>query len=74
MTLINRDEPLALSKKRLSTRTRQKMLEGVLDRFASPTRYRTRSVPLGEAIRLQSQALARAVTEGKPYRPFIAKW
>lgn len=74
MALLNRDERLHLTGSRLSTRTRDRMLAAVLERLASPTRYRSQSVPLGKAIRLQARGLAKALIEGKRYRPFLAKW
>ncbi len=74
LTLANRNEPLHLSGRLLSSRTRDRMARAVLDRLHSPTRYRTRSVPLGKIIRLQAFSLARALTGNKRYRPFVAKW
>ena len=68
---------LALEAKsgRLTKATIQKLAQHVLERWATPVRYRQQEKPLQEVIGLQAKRLAASLRgEGGLYRPFLGRW
>jgi group II intron reverse transcriptase/maturase/CRISPR-associated endonuclease Cas1 len=74
--MITKGEPLALDTKtgRLTKATIQKLVQNVLERWATPVRYRQQEKPLQEVIGLQAKRLAAHVAGEGSYRPFIGRW
>jgi CRISPR-associated protein Cas1 len=75
-SMITKGEDLALDAKtgRLSQETVRKLIQNVLERLATPIRYRSQEKPLQEVIRLQARLLAAHLQGRRRYRPFIGRW
>ena len=74
--MITKGERVALEAKtgRLTKETVQKLVQNVLERLATPVRYRSRDVPLQDIIPLQAKRLAAHLHGKGRYRPFIGRW
>jgi group II intron reverse transcriptase/maturase/CRISPR-associated endonuclease Cas1 len=74
--MITRGEQVALDPKtgRLTQDTVRKLIQNVLERLATPVRYRSQEKPLQEIIHLQARLLAAHLHGKAHYRPFIGRW
>jgi group II intron reverse transcriptase/maturase/CRISPR-associated endonuclease Cas1 len=74
--MINKGERLEIDPKtgRLTKETVQKLIQNVLERLATPVRYRRQDKPLQEIIQLQAKLLAAHLHGKARYRPFIRQW
>jgi CRISPR-associated endonuclease Cas1 len=74
--MITKGEEVALDPKanRLTRETVQKVIRNVLERLATPVRYRGQEKPLREIIQLQAKLLAAHLQGKEKYRPFVAQW
>jgi CRISP-associated protein Cas1 len=74
--MINKGERLEIDPKtgRLTKETVQKLIQNVLERLATPVRYRRQDKPLQEIIQLQAKLLADHLHGKARYRPFIRQW
>lgn len=75
-TMITRGEKLGLNKKSglLTEKTKEKVIQNVLERLASLAPYRGKKISLGEVVRLQPGHLADCLAKGKKYRPFMGRY
>ena len=75
-TMITRNEALRIDPKTglLKEKTRQKLIENVMERLASIVPYRRKKITLDEVIRLQQRHLAECITSDKVYRPFVGRY
>jgi CRISPR-associated protein Cas1 len=75
-SMITRGEELTLDTRtgRLSQETVRKLIQNVLERLATPIRYRSQEKPLQEVILLQAKLLAAHLHGKRRYRPFIGRW
>lgn len=75
-SMITKGEELALDAKtgRLTQETVRKLIQNVLERLATPIRYRSQEKPLQEIIHLQAKLLAAHLHGRRRYRPFIGRW
>ena len=74
--MITKGEALAIDPKtnRLTRETIRKLVQNVLERLATPVRYRSQEKPLQDVIQLQAKLLAAHLAGTKRYRPFISRW
>lgn len=72
--MIRRKEDLHMAGTKLSTATKQKVIEAVIERLNTRVRYRSTRVELREVIHRQARALADALMGKGQYRPFIDQW
>lgn len=75
-SMITKGEELAIDPKtsRLTKETVRKVIQNVLERLATPVRYRSQEKPLQEVIQLQAKLLAAHLHGKEKYRPFVARW
>ena len=75
-SMITKGEELAIDPKenRLTRETVRKVIQNVLERLATPVRYRGQKKPLQEVIQFQAKLLAAHLYGKEHYRPFIARW
>ena len=74
--MITKGEALEIDPKtnRLTKETIRKVIQNVLERLATPIRYRSQDKPLQDVITLQAKLLAAHLAGTKRYRPFISRW
>lgn len=74
--MITKGESLALdtSTGHLTKDTVQRLVHNVLERLATPTRYRGQEKSLHEIIQAQAKRLAAHLDGEARYRPYIAPW
>jgi CRISPR-associated protein Cas1 len=75
-SMITKGERLEIDSQRgrLTRETVQKLIRNVLERLATPMRYRRQAKPLQEIIRVQAKLLAAHLHGKARYRPFIGSW
>ncbi|MDY6855424.1 MAG: CRISPR-associated endonuclease Cas1 [Thermodesulfobacteriota bacterium] len=75
-TMITRGEELKINNKTrlLTDKTKEKVIENVLERLASIVPYKGSKITLTEVIRLQPRHLIECLKKGKAYRPFIGRY
>ena len=75
-TMITRNETLRIDPKTglLKEKTKQKLIENVMERLASIVPYRRKKITLDEVIRLQQRHLAECITNNKAYKPFVGRY
>jgi len=76
ITMISRNEPLAVDPKKglLTEETKRLLISNVLERLTALMPTKKGRIPLDEVIRRQPRRLARALTEDRPYRPFVGRY
>jgi group II intron reverse transcriptase/maturase/CRISPR-associated endonuclease Cas1 len=75
ITMISRNEPVAVDPKGLLTEdTKRLLVSNVLERLTALMPTRKGRMPLDEVIRQQPRRLAQALTEDRPYRPFVGRY
>lgn len=74
--MLTKGEALALDATtgQLTKATVHKLVQNVLERLATPVRYRSQEKPLQEIIQLQAKLLAAHLHGEGAYRPFIGRW
>jgi CRISPR-associated protein Cas1 len=74
--MITKGERLELDPKtgQLTKATVQKLIQHVLERMATPVRYRGQEKALQDIILLQAKLLAAHLQGKARYRPFIGRW
>ncbi len=74
-SLITKGEELKVENGLLTSETKKRVVERVLERINTVENFRGREIRLSEIIKEQAKAVA-AFLEGKidHYRPYIAKW
>lgn len=76
ITMISRNEPVAVDPKKglLTEETKRLLISNVLERLTALMPTKKGRIPLDEVIRRQPRRLARALTEDRPYRPFVGRY
>ena len=74
ISLIQKHEPLLVEKGILSGDTIRLLSKHVVERLNRYENYRGKECRLCDIIRQQVKEIAEYITEGKRYRPYIAKW
>ena len=75
ISLIQKGEPLKMSKNRLDEPTKKLLIKQVLERMNRYEKYRGEEIQFTEIIRRQVREIAAFISgESKIYKPYIAKW
>jgi CRISPR-associated endonuclease Cas1 len=74
IALISKGEEVEVDKGQISTDTKKRLVEKILERLNNREKFRGRELHMSEIIRHQARALAIHVQGGKTYKPYLAKW
>ncbi len=74
ISLIQRGEPLRIEKGKLSPETKLLLTQNIFERLYRYEKYRGKEMRLDQIIMQQVVEVSQYITDGKTYRPYIAKW
>lgn len=74
ISLIQKKEPLSMDKDLLSEDTKALLVQNILERIHRYEKYRGEEIKFTDIIICQAKEIAAFISEGKTYRPYIAKW
>ena len=75
IALIQKGEPLKMTKNMLSEPTKKILVQNLLERLNRYEKYRGEEIQFVEIIRRQVREIADFISgESKNYKPYIAKW
>jgi CRISPR-associated endonuclease Cas1 len=72
--MINKNEPLTIKNGYLTKSTKELITKNIYERLLTPTKYKNEKVTVENIILAQLYLLKKAITENKPYKPFIGRY
>lgn len=74
ISLIQKKEPLVMDKDFLAEDTKALLVQNILERINRYEKYRGEEMKFTDIMIRQAKEIAAFISEGKTYRPYIAKW
>lgn len=74
ITLIQKGEPLGISKGLLNEGTKKLLVQNIIERINRYETYRDCESRLSDIINMQTKEIAEYIASDKTFRPYIAKW
>ena len=74
ISLIQKKESLEIKNNLLTDKTKNLLVQNILERLNRYELYRGKECRLSDIINLQTKEIAEFISENKNYKPYIAKW